>query len=74
MRFNEEGEIVEQSSCARQTGTTVILSNMFKRLPVRQKQFQATAKEQFQKLLNNVQAFALSRTDVRFIVRNTLGS
>jgi DNA mismatch repair ATPase MutL len=49
------------------------MANLFERLPVRRKQFLATARDEFQKLLNSVQAFALSRTDVRFIVKNMIG-
>lgn len=74
LKFDSHGEIAEQTTCARPTGTTVILSNMFEPLKVRRKQFIATSREQFQKLLNGVQAFALSRSDVRFCVKNTVGT
>ncbi|KAI6191921.1 CBR-PMS-2 protein [Aphelenchoides bicaudatus] len=74
LEFNSEGQIVKRTPCARPVGTTVILGKIFERLPVRRKQFIASAKDQFQKLLNGVQSFALSRRDVRFCAKNTLGT
>ncbi|VDK56384.1 unnamed protein product [Anisakis simplex] len=71
MVFDHNGCIVSRESCARPAGTTVVVSNLFETLPVRRKELQRTAKKEFCKLLNVVQTFALSRTDIRFSIAST---
>ncbi|KAK6040877.1 hypothetical protein COOONC_21615, partial [Cooperia oncophora] len=72
LRFDHSGNIVERTSVARSTGTTVIVESLFETLPVRRKEFEKTAKKEFGKVLTTVQSFALSRPDVKFICSNTV--
>ncbi|VDM52342.1 unnamed protein product [Angiostrongylus costaricensis] len=72
LSFDHSGNIVDQSSVARQVGTTVVVENLFETLPVRRKEFEITAKKQFGKILTTVQCFSLSRPDVKFICSNSL--
>ncbi|KAI6209291.1 hypothetical protein M3Y96_00206300 [Aphelenchoides besseyi] len=72
--FSPSGNILEQSKCPRQIGTTVSVVELFKPMAVRRKEFLRNTKNEFIKLLHSVQSFALSRPDVRFTVSNTIGS
>ena len=74
LSFTHNGEIYDRSVCARQTGTTVTVTELFKPLPVRRKEFQRNSKNELIKMINSVQAFALSRRDVKFSVVNALGT
>ena len=53
-------------------GTTITLTQLFKPLPVRRQELNRRARAEFLKLLECVQSFALSRTDIRFSCLNTL--
>ncbi|KAK5968190.1 DNA mismatch repair protein, partial [Trichostrongylus colubriformis] len=72
LRFDHSGNVVDRTSVARSTGTTVIVENLFETLPVRRKEFEKTAKKEFSKVLSTVQSFALSRPDIKFICNNTV--
>ncbi|CAJ0593653.1 unnamed protein product [Cylicocyclus nassatus] len=72
LRFDHCGRIVDQSSVARSVGTTVVIENLFKTLPVRRKEFEKTAKRDFGRVLTAIQCFALSRPEVKFICSNVI--
>ncbi|KAM3720624.1 Mismatch repair endonuclease PMS2 [Dirofilaria immitis] len=72
LQFDHNGSIISREKCARPVGTTTSISNLFETLPVRRKEFERTIKKAFTKLLNVVQSFALSRTDVRFVVNSLM--
>ncbi|KAI6205200.1 hypothetical protein M3Y94_00765700 [Aphelenchoides besseyi] len=72
--FSPSGDILEQSKCPRQVGTTVSVVELFKPMAVRRKEFLRNTKPEFIKLIHSVQSFALSRPDVRFAVSNAIGS
>ncbi|EKM52502.1 uncharacterized protein PHACADRAFT_100748 [Phanerochaete carnosa HHB-10118-sp] len=62
---------------ARQKGTTVTISGIFKPLPVRRKEFERNAKREFGKALNLLNAYALvpcshENGGVRLVVSNQL--
>ncbi|VDN29804.1 unnamed protein product [Gongylonema pulchrum] len=64
LHFDHSGSIRSREKCAR--------PNLFETLPVRRKEFERTVKKAFAKLLTVVQSFALSRTDVRFVVNSLM--
>uniref|UniRef100_A0A8R1XPX1 DNA mismatch repair protein S5 domain-containing protein n=1 Tax=Onchocerca volvulus TaxID=6282 RepID=A0A8R1XPX1_ONCVO len=72
LQFDHDGSITSREKCARPVGTTISINNLFETLPVRRKEFERTVKKAFTKLLNVVQSFALSRTDVRFVVNSLM--
>uniref|UniRef100_A0A1I7SFC3 DNA mismatch repair protein MutL n=1 Tax=Bursaphelenchus xylophilus TaxID=6326 RepID=A0A1I7SFC3_BURXY len=73
LTFSPTGEIFSQTVATRPIGTTVCVEKLFHALPVRRKEFVKNAKREMHRLLGAVQAFALSRTDVRFTVSNGNG-
>ncbi|KAK6106948.1 DNA mismatch repair protein MutL family protein [Brugia pahangi] len=72
LEFDHDGFIKSREKCARPVGTTISINNLFETLPVRRKEFERNVKKAFTKLLNVVQSFALSRTDVRFVVNSLM--
>ncbi|VDO53706.1 unnamed protein product [Brugia timori] len=72
LEFDHDGFIKSREKCARPVGTTISINNLFETLPVRRKEFERSVKKAFTKLLNVVQSFALSRTDVRFVVNSLM--
>uniref|UniRef100_A0A158Q6Z9 DNA_mis_repair domain-containing protein n=1 Tax=Elaeophora elaphi TaxID=1147741 RepID=A0A158Q6Z9_9BILA len=72
LQFDHDGFIKSRKKCARPIGTTISINNLFETLPVRRKEFERTSKKAFTKLLNVVQSFALSQTDVRFVVNSLM--
>ena len=64
------GKLTAQVICARGLGTTVTVKELFARLPVRRKEFQRSAKKQYQKLVRVLQGYAIIATGVRLIVTN----
>lgn len=63
--YDKHGLIVEKKKCARQTGTTVILENLFSTLPVRHKEFHRNFKREFTKMCNLLYAYCLISTGVK---------
>uniref|UniRef100_A0A914DQZ4 Uncharacterized protein n=1 Tax=Acrobeloides nanus TaxID=290746 RepID=A0A914DQZ4_9BILA len=72
LRFDNKGEIISKETVPRQVGTTIIVENLFKTLPVRRQEFVRNSRKEFLKMLNVIQTFALSRCDLRFICSNTV--
>ncbi|EJD74284.1 CBR-PMS-2 protein [Loa loa] len=72
LQFGHDGSIKSREKCARPVGTTISINCLFETLPVRRKEFERTIKKAFTKLLNVVQSFALSRTNVRFVVNSLM--
>uniref|UniRef100_A0A6B2KX73 DNA mismatch repair protein S5 domain-containing protein n=1 Tax=Arcella intermedia TaxID=1963864 RepID=A0A6B2KX73_9EUKA len=69
--FDNEGHIMEQSQTAGRTGTTVNFREFFKSIPVRYQEFQRNIKKEFNKLQSTLQAYAIVRSEIRFVVVNT---
>jgi DNA mismatch repair protein PMS2 len=72
--FDRNGRIQSKGPVARQRGTTVTLSNIFKPLAVRRKELERNIKREFAKVLNLLNAYALGpctkQPGVRLTVSN----
>lgn len=69
IEYDHDGHIKNKSSCARQTGTTVMLSNLFSTLPVRHKDFTKNLKREFSKMLELLYAYCII-SNVRLMCTN----
>eukprot|EP01133_Synstelium_polycarpum_P002263 gene2263-2565_t len=65
LRYNADGVIQSQTSMAREVGTTVTLTNIFHRTPVRRQELHRNLKREFAKLQTLLHAYALVSTNVR---------
>ncbi|KAI9205479.1 mismatch repair endonuclease PMS2 [Polychytrium aggregatum] len=65
LEYDMHGKIKSQSFVARQTGTTVTISNIFAAMPVRYGEFKRNIKREFSKCLQVMQTYALISTHVR---------
>lgn len=70
LELNRAGEIVKRTPCARQTGTTVTVKNLFVSLPVRRREFQRNIQKEFSKMCQILQAYALISYGKRIILSN----
>ncbi|KAH0835450.1 hypothetical protein J3R83DRAFT_9084 [Lanmaoa asiatica] len=75
IEMDRNGKVRSKCKIARQRGTTITVSNLFKPLPVRRKEFERNTKREFQKALNLLHAYALvpcalENKGVRFTVSN----
>ncbi|XP_078485445.1 mismatch repair endonuclease PMS2-like isoform X2 [Ciona intestinalis] len=70
MSFNHEGHMTSKTPCARRTGTSVILRNIFSTIPVRRKEFMKNIKKEYSKLLNLVSAYCVVSTGVKITCNN----
>lgn len=70
LELNNRGEIVSRTPCARQTGTTVTLSNLFATLPVRKREFQRNITKEFAKMCQILQGYGLISYGKRIILTN----
>ncbi|KAJ6646838.1 Mismatch repair endonuclease PMS2 [Pseudolycoriella hygida] len=70
LELDESGAITKKEICARQTGTTVQLTNLFGTLPVRKKEFTRNIKKEFVKMCQILQGYCLVATGVRIICTN----
>lgn len=71
IELDHEGNIRKRSPCARSTGTTVTLTNLFATLPVRKRDFTRNIKKEFTKMCQILQAYGLVSKGVRIICSNT---
>ncbi|KAG6866554.1 hypothetical protein C0991_002039 [Blastosporella zonata] len=72
LEMDASGKVAKRSNIARQRGTTVVVNNLFKPLPVRRKEFERNAKREFGKALALLNAYALIGAGVRLTVSNTV--
>lgn len=70
LELNHRGEIVTRTPCARQTGTTVSLSNLFASLPVRKREFQRNLQKEFAKMCQILHGYGLISYGKRIILTN----
>lgn len=59
IEYDHNGRIKDKEPCARQIGTTVLLSNLFSSLPVRHKDFHKNIKREFSKMLELLYAYCI---------------
>ncbi|KAL1517808.1 hypothetical protein ABEB36_001531 [Hypothenemus hampei] len=71
LKYDHDGNIIDQQPVARQLGTTVSLKNMFSTLPVRKKQFEKNLKKEFSKMCNLLYAYCLLPNGVKYTCTNT---
>jgi DNA mismatch repair protein PMS2 len=74
LSFDASGKLVANVPSARAVGTTIAVQGIFKRLPVRFKEFQRNIKREYAHLVTVVQAYGLISTGVRIICTNQTGS
>ncbi|EGG15030.1 MutL DNA mismatch repair protein [Cavenderia fasciculata] len=70
--YDQSGVITSQTECAREVGTTVTLTSLFKRLPVRYQEFKRNLKKEYAKLQTILQSYAVISTGVRISCYNTV--
>ncbi|KAG6812580.1 hypothetical protein H0H92_002048 [Tricholoma furcatifolium] len=70
LEMASSGQVAKRSKIARQRGTTVTVTNLFKPLPVRRKEFERNVKREFGKALGLLNAYALISTGIRLTVSN----
>ncbi|XP_014237579.1 mismatch repair endonuclease PMS2-like [Trichogramma pretiosum] len=74
LKFDKKGVLVSQTKCARQTGTTVHVKNIFKDLPVRFKEFNDNIKKEFAKMIRVLQGYCMVSTGVKITCTNTISN
>lgn len=72
IEYNQRGEVTKKSACARQTGTSVILTDLFGSLPVRKREFHKNIKKEFTKVCEIIQAYGLISYGKRIFLTNQL--
>lgn len=70
LELNHRGEITKRTPCARQTGTTITLTNLFASLPVRRREFQRNIQKEFTKMCQILQGYGLISYGKRIILTN----
>ncbi|XP_022689401.1 mismatch repair endonuclease PMS2-like [Varroa jacobsoni] len=70
LRYNNEGVLEESKPCARETGSTICVENIFSSLPVRHKQFMTALKKEFTKMVHFISGYALIARGVSLSVVN----
>ncbi|ESO84069.1 hypothetical protein LOTGIDRAFT_108533, partial [Lottia gigantea] len=71
--FDYHGNIKKQVPSPRQTGTTVILQNLFHTLPVRHREFQRNLKKEFAKMVQVLNGYCLINIGIRIHCTNQVG-
>lgn len=70
LELDHNGKIQKQTICARQTGTTITLTNLFASLPVRKREFIKNIKKEFARLCQILQAYCLVTLGARIMCTN----
>lgn len=70
LEFETSGKLKSRSVVAAQRGTTVLVENIFKTLPVRRKELERNVKREYTKVLGVLQAYAGVCVGVKFSVFN----
>mmetsp|Transcript_100846 Transcript_100846/g.157532 ORF Transcript_100846/g.157532 Transcript_100846/m.157532 type:complete len:984 (-) Transcript_100846:72-3023(-) len=68
LTYDRFGKLVSQVPAAREVGTTVSIRDLFKRLPVRHREFLRNAKAQVNAVLRFIQSYAIAQPEIRFHV------
>ncbi|KAI9826276.1 MAG: hypothetical protein M1826_006698 [Phylliscum demangeonii] len=66
--FDRSGKLQGTQVVAAQKGTTVVVEDLFKTLPVRRRELEKNIKREYGKVLGILQAYACISTGVRFVV------
>ncbi|ORZ00692.1 hypothetical protein BCR43DRAFT_452802 [Syncephalastrum racemosum] len=73
LTYDADGKLTSQTPAPRSHGTTIQLSELFKALPVRQREFKRNIKREYAKALSMIQAYGIISTHVRIMVTNQTG-
>jgi len=68
LSYDRFGKLTSSVPAAREVGTTVSVREVFKRLPVRHKEFLRNAKAQVSATLRLIQSYAIAQPEIRFHV------
>nr|QDO16237.1 PMS1-like protein [Lingulodinium polyedra] len=68
LAYDRFGKLTSQVAAAREVGTTVSVRELFRRLPVRHREFLRNAKAQVSATLRLIQAYSIARPEIRFHV------
>ncbi|XP_015593968.1 mismatch repair endonuclease PMS2 [Cephus cinctus] len=72
LEFDRNGILKTKEACARDTGTTVHVRNIFKSLPVRAKEFQRNIKKEYNKTLQILYSYCLVSVNIKITCSNTI--
>lgn len=72
LEFDKNGFLKTKEACARDTGTTVYVRNLFKSLPVRAKEFQRNFKKEFSKAIQVLYGYCLVSTNIKITCGNAV--
>lgn len=72
LEFDRNGVLMKKEPCARETGTTIYVRNIFKTLPVRAKQFQKNLKKEYTHAIQVLYSYCLVCTNVKITCSNSL--
>ncbi|RPA75715.1 DNA mismatch repair protein MutL [Ascobolus immersus RN42] len=70
LEFEFSGKLKSTTTVAAQRGTTVIVEQIFKTLPVRRQELTRNIKREYAKVLGLLQAYASISTGVKFVMTN----
>ncbi|KAG7199449.1 hypothetical protein KM043_014075 [Ampulex compressa] len=70
LEFDQNGTLQKKEACARDQGTTVHVKNIFKRLPVRAKEFQRTLKKEYARAIQVLYSYCLVSTNTKITCSN----
>uniref|UniRef100_A0A6G1S9A4 Mismatch repair endonuclease PMS2 n=1 Tax=Aceria tosichella TaxID=561515 RepID=A0A6G1S9A4_9ACAR len=62
----KDGTLAKKEAIGRDTGTTIILKNLFHSMPVRRREFESNAKKQYDKIVRLLYEQALARPHIKF--------
>jgi DNA mismatch repair protein MutL len=74
LQFDKNGILIKKNEYARQHGTTVIVENIFKNLPVRWKEFERNIKKEFSKMIQILYNYCLVSVGVKITCTNIFGN
>lgn len=74
LQFDKHGILEKKEKIARERGTTVIVKNIFKDLPVRFKEFQKNIKKEFARAVQVLYGYCLVSSGVKITCTNSYGN
>ncbi|KAH7624931.1 hypothetical protein Ndes2526B_g00302 [Nannochloris sp. 'desiccata'] len=74
LTYDHTGKILTKAAAPRAVGTTISVSGLFRRLPVRHREFQRNIKREYARLVSVLQSYALISTNTRLVCTNQTGS
>lgn len=72
LEFDHNGVLQKKEACARETGTTVHVKDIFKCLPVRAKEFQRNLKKEYARVIQILYSYCLVSTDTKITCSNSV--